>query len=129
MVPGGMTADPKERTLDAVKLAARLGCELGADWVKVPYVEGFQEVTASCYKPVVILGGSRSGSILEVFEEVKVALEAGAGGITMGRNIFESDDPRAMTAALAAMIHQDASVEEALEIWRETGEGFNETKN
>lgn len=129
MVPGGMTADPKERTLDAVKLAARLGCELGADWVKVPYVEGFQEVTASCYKPVVILGGSRRGSIQEVFEEVKAAMNAGACGITMGRNIFESDDPRAMTAALAAIIHQGASVEEALAIWREAREDFDETKN
>jgi DhnA family fructose-bisphosphate aldolase class Ia len=121
MVPGGMGADPRTRTLQAVKLAARLGCELGADWVKVPYVEGFQQVTASCYKPVVILGGTKRGSILEVFQEVKSALDAGAAGITMGRNIFESDDPRTITAALAAMIHRDAPVEEAMEIWKEAG--------
>ena len=121
MVPGGMTADPNSRSLENVKLAARLGCELGADWVKVPYVAGFQDVVNSCYKPVVILGGTKKDSIIDVFKQVKAALIAGAAGITMGRNIFESDDPRAMTAALAALIHQDALVEEAIEIWKQAG--------
>lgn len=117
MVPGGMTAGPEARTLKTVALAARLGCELGADWVKVPYVEGFERVIQGCYKPVVILGGSKRSSTLEVFTEVRAALDAGAAGVTMGRNIWESDDPQAMTAALAALIHENASVPEALAIW------------
>jgi len=117
MVPGGMTADPEARTVESVALAARLGCELGADWVKVPYVDGFARVVRGCYKPVVILGGSKRGSTLEVFTEVRAALDAGASGVTMGRNIWESDDPQAMTAALAALIHEEASVEKALKIW------------
>ncbi len=117
MVPGGMTAAPESRTVETVALAARLGCELGADWVKVPYVDGFEKVIRGCYKPVVILGGSKRGSTLEVFKEVRAALDTGAAGVTMGRNIWESDDPQAMTAALAAMIHEDASVEAALKIW------------
>jgi DhnA family fructose-bisphosphate aldolase class Ia len=117
MVPGGMTAGPEARTIESVALAARLGCELGADWVKVPYVAGFEHVTRSCYKPVVILGGSKRSTTKDVFTEVRAALDAGAAGVTMGRNIWESDDPQAMTAALAALIHKDASVAEALAIW------------
>ena len=117
MVPGGMTAAPETRTVENVALAARLGCELGADWVKVPYVDGFETVIRGCYKPVVILGGSKRSSIHEVFTEVRAALDAGAAGVTMGRNIWESDDPTAMTAALAALIHEDASVEMAMSIW------------
>jgi fructose-bisphosphate aldolase, class I len=117
MVPGGMTAGPDARTVESVALAARLGCELGADWVKVPYVDGFARVIRGCYKPVVILGGSKRGSTLEVFTEVRAALDAGAAGVTMGRNIWESDDPQAMTAALAALIHEDASVDAAMAIW------------
>jgi class I fructose-bisphosphate aldolase/fructose-bisphosphate aldolase/2-amino-3,7-dideoxy-D-threo-hept-6-ulosonate synthase len=117
MVPGGMTAAPESRTVENVALAARLGCELGADWVKVPYVTGFEKVIRGCYKPVVILGGSKRGTTREIFTEVRAALDAGAAGVTMGRNIWESDNPEAMTAALAALIHEDASVEKAMSIW------------
>ncbi len=118
MVPGGMGGGPETRTVETVALAARVGAELGADWVKVPYVDGFEQVTGSCYKPVVIMGGSRRGSEAEILAEVKAAMEAGAAGATIGRNIFGAEDPEAMTAALAAIIHQDASVEEALSILR-----------
>jgi DhnA family fructose-bisphosphate aldolase class Ia len=117
MVPGGMTADPAERTVEQVALAARLGCELGADWVKVPYVPGFERVIRGCYKPVVILGGTKRGTTRELFAEVRAALDAGAAGVTMGRNIWQSDDPEAMTAALAALIHEDVTVEQAMSIW------------
>ena len=75
------------------------GVELGADWVKVPYAEGFRKVTDACYKPVVIMGGSRRGSEAEILAEVRAAMDAGAAGATIGRNIFEADDPEAMTAA------------------------------
>jgi DhnA family fructose-bisphosphate aldolase class Ia len=114
MVPGGMGSGPEMRTLENVALAARVGIELGADWVKVPYVEGFEQVTGCCFKPVVILGGGRRSSQAEILAEVRAAMDAGAAGGTIGRNIFEADDPAAMTAALSAIIHQDASVEEAL---------------
>jgi DhnA family fructose-bisphosphate aldolase class Ia len=117
MVPGGMGSGPEMRTVETVALAARLGAELGADWVKVPYVPGFEGVTSRCFKPVVILGGSKRDSVVEVFSEVKSALTEGAAGITMGRNIFESDDPERMTAALSAIVHDDASVDEAMAIW------------
>lgn len=118
MVPGGMGSGPDVRTRENVALAARVGIELGADWVKVPYVEGFEQVTRACFKPVVIMGGRRRGSEAEILTEVKAAIDGGASGATIGRNIFESEDPEAMTAALAAIIHQGVSVEEALAIYR-----------
>jgi DhnA family fructose-bisphosphate aldolase class Ia len=118
MVPGGMSSGPEVRMVENVALAARVGIELGADWVKVPYVEAFERVTSVCYKPVVIMGGTRRGSEAEMLAEVKSAIDSGAAGVTIGRNIFETDDPRAMTAALSAIIHSNASVEEALSILR-----------
>jgi DhnA family fructose-bisphosphate aldolase class Ia len=117
MVPGGMHG-LEARTVENVALAARVGIELGADWVKVPYVEGFRQVTGACFKPVVILGGGRRSSESEILAEVRAAMDEGAAGATIGRNIFEADDPEAITAALSAIIHQDASVEQALAILR-----------
>ncbi len=116
IVPGGMNAGPEFRSLEYIKLAARWGLELGADWVKVPYIDGFSEVVASCYKPVLILGGAKRGAVQDIFLEVRAAMDAGASGGVIGRNIWEWDDPEAMTRALAAIIHADASVEEALAV-------------
>jgi len=116
MVPGGMGSGPEFRTVENVALAARVGIELGADWVKIPYVPGFEQVTGVCFKPVVIMGGAQRGSEFEFLSEIRAAMDAGAAGGTIGRNIFESDDPEAMTAAIAAIIHHDASVDEAMAI-------------
>ena len=77
------------------------------------YAEGFERVTGTCFKPVVIMGGSQRGSEAEILAEVRAAMDAGAAGATIGRNIFGAKDPEAMTAALSAIIHQDATVEEA----------------
>jgi class I fructose-bisphosphate aldolase len=75
-------------------------------------------VTDACFKPVVILGGGRRSSEADILAEVRAAMDEGASGATIGRNIFEADDPETMTAALSAIIHQDASVEQALAILR-----------
>jgi DhnA family fructose-bisphosphate aldolase class Ia len=116
MVPGGFDSAPEYRTLASIALAARVGVELGADLIKTPYVEGFERVTRTCYAPVVILGGARRGSEREMLEEIKAAFTAGASGVAIGRNIFGADDPTAMTAAIAALLHSDASVDEAMAI-------------
>jgi len=116
MVPGGMGSGPEMRTVDNVALAARVGIELGADWVKVPYVQNFEQVTGVCFKPVVIMGGAQRGSPFEFLSEIRAAMDSGAAGGTIGRNIFEADDPEAMTAAIVAIIHDDASVDEAMAI-------------
>ena len=57
MVPGGFDSGPEFRTLRSVSVAARVAAELGADWVKTSYVPGFEQVVATCYVPVVVLGG------------------------------------------------------------------------
>lgn len=114
MVPGGFDSAPELRTAESIAIAARVGAELGADWVKIPYAPGFEQVTETCYVPVVILGGARKGSERTMLETIRTALDAGARGVAIGRNIFQADDPQAMTAAVAAILHHDASVEDAM---------------
>jgi len=102
--------------IPVVAIAARVGAELGADWMKIPYAAGFEQVTAGCYVPVVILGGAKKGSERIMLENIRAALDVGAVGVAIGRNIFQADDPAAMTAAVAALIHDDASIDEAMNI-------------
>jgi class I fructose-bisphosphate aldolase/fructose-bisphosphate aldolase/2-amino-3,7-dideoxy-D-threo-hept-6-ulosonate synthase len=107
MVPGGFDSRPEFRTVESVSLAARVAAELGADWVKVPYVEGFRRVVEGCYVPVVVLGGPASAGPQATLAMVKAALQAGAVGGTIGRNIWQAGNPAAMAAALAGVIHQN----------------------
>lgn len=116
MQPGGFDAPPEARTIDAVAVAARVGAELGADWVKVPYAAGFERVAATCGVPAVILGGARAGDPRALLENIARALAAGAAGVAIGRNIFQADDPAAMTAAVAALVHGHATVDEAVQL-------------
>ena len=116
MVPGGFDSPDHMRTAESVSIAARVGAELGSDWMKIPYAEGFEEVTAGCYVPAVILGGAKKGSERAMLENIRAALDVGAVGVAIGRNIFQADDPEAMTAAVAALIHNDVSIDEAMKI-------------
>ena len=116
MVPGGFDSGAKMRSAESIAIAARVGAELGADWMKIPYADGFAEVTAGCYVPCVILGGAKRGSERTMLEKIRAALDVGAVGVAIGRNIFQADDPQAMTAAVAALIHEDASVDEAMKV-------------
>ena len=94
----------------------RVGAELGADFIKTPYAPGFERVADTCYVPVVILGGAKRGSERDMLADVKKAVEVGGAGVAIGRNIFQAENPTAMTAAVAAILHQDASVDEAMNI-------------
>jgi predicted phospho-2-dehydro-3-deoxyheptonate aldolase len=99
-----------------VKHAARVGAELGADIVKVPYTgsaETFREVVNGCPVPVVIAGGPKMGSDEEIFKMVEGALAAGAAGLSIGRNAFQHQTPDKMIKALSKMVHEEADVEEA----------------
>jgi len=116
MVPGGFDSAPELRTAESVAIASRVAAELGADWVKIPYAEGFEQVTSGCYVPAVILGGAKKGSEKIMLQTIKSALKAGAVGVAIGRNIFQAENPAAMTAAVAAILHEDASVDEAIAI-------------
>ena len=87
---------PVATSAAAAKVAARVAAELGADWVKVPYVEGFRRVVESCFVPVVVLGGPASAGPQATLAMIKAALQAGAVGGTIGRNIWQADNPAAM---------------------------------
>jgi len=105
-----------------VKHAARVGAELGADIVKVPYtgsVETFKEVVNGCPVPVVIAGGPKMGSDEEIFKMVEGALAAGAAGLSIGRNAFQHQTPDKMIKALSKMVHEGADVEKAILILKE----------
>ena len=115
---------------EAIKHAARLGAELGADVVKVSYTgspDSFREVVEGCSVPVIIAGGPKMESDRAVLEMVKGAMEAGAAGTSIGRNVFQHSDPSRMVAALAMIVHQGASVDEAMEFLHQNQGGGNET--
>ena len=116
MVPGGFDSAPEHRTQETIALSARVGAELGADLIKTPYVSGFEVVTSTCYVPVVILGGAKRGSERDMLADVKAAVAAGGAGVAIGRNIFQADDPEAMTAAVVSILHHGASIDEAMVI-------------
>ena len=113
MVPGGFNSGPESRGTEAVALAARLGAELGADFIKAPFCENYGQVVASTFKPVVILGGSK-GDERATLANIAASLDAGARGVAIGRNVFQADDPTAMTRAIVALVHGGATVDDAL---------------
>jgi len=110
--PGVDEHDP-----EALGHAVRLAEEVGADVVKTAYsgdAESFEHVVESTRLPVVIAGGSK-GTDRETIEMVRGTVDAGGAGVSMGRSIFQHDDPAAITQAVAAVLHDDAAVDTALE--------------
>ena len=106
-----------ERDPAALAHAVRLAAELGADVIKTGYSgdpETYTTVTAATRRPVVIAGGAR-GTDRETLQMVAGAMEAGAAGVSMGRSIFQHPDPGAITAAVAAVIHDGADPSTALD--------------
>ncbi|MCK4261997.1 2-amino-3,7-dideoxy-D-threo-hept-6-ulosonate synthase [bacterium] len=100
-----------------IKHAARVGAELGADLVKVHYTgsaKSFREVVEGCPVPVVIAGGEKVETDKDILEMVDGALKAGAAGVSIGRNAFQHEDPTAMIRAIGRMVHEKASIEEAM---------------
>lgn len=104
---------------DAIALAARIAAEHGADFVKCNYsrtVESFRTVVETATVPVLVLGGERMDSDRAAIELTHGALSAGAAGVAIGRNIWQSSNPAGMARALAAIIHDGASIDDALRI-------------
>ncbi|MEM0359040.1 MAG: 2-amino-3,7-dideoxy-D-threo-hept-6-ulosonate synthase [Candidatus Hadarchaeales archaeon] len=102
----------------AVAHAARVGAELGADIVKTVYtgdIDSFRKVVRGCPVPVVIAGGPKLETEADVLRLAKDAIEAGAIGVSIGRNVFQHPDPEKMVRALCRIVHENWSVEEALE--------------
>ena len=93
-----------------------MAAELGATFVKTYYCENFENVTSICPVPVVIAGGKKTPE-KEALQMAKNAINAGAVGVDMGRNIFQSDKPIGMIQAVRAIVHENASVDDAYEIY------------
>ncbi|MFH1146174.1 MAG: 2-amino-3,7-dideoxy-D-threo-hept-6-ulosonate synthase [Pseudomonadota bacterium] len=107
-----------EYDVDIIKHVARLGAELGADIVKCSYTgdpESFQRVVEGCSVPVVIAGGPKMSSDRDILNMVRGAIDAGASGISIGRNIFQHKNPQLLTSTLSRIVHRRYSVDEALE--------------
>lgn len=108
-----------EHDPEVVKLAARVGAELGADIVKTNYTgdpDSFKEVVDGCSVPVIIAGGPKIETEKQLFEMVYDAISVGGAGVAFGRNIFQAKDPTKTTRALVEVVHNKATPEEALEI-------------
>ncbi len=122
---GEMIAD--EYSVEVVKHAARVGAELGADLVKVSYTgspETFRQVVTGCSVPVVIAGGPKMDSERDILEMVKGAVDAGAAGVSIGRNVFQHCNPAAMVKAMVAIVHHGLGVEEALAVLTQEAEAM-----
>ncbi|MFH1722662.1 MAG: 2-amino-3,7-dideoxy-D-threo-hept-6-ulosonate synthase [Candidatus Altiarchaeota archaeon] len=105
-----------EHGAEYIKIATRSAAELGVDIVKTNYtgdIDSFKEVVAGCPVPVVIAGGPSQNGIDGFLRMVADAIEAGAGGVAIGRNIFQAPDPVKMTKAIVAIVHNKASAKEA----------------
>jgi len=98
-------------------LSCRIAAELGASMVKTYYCEGFEKVVEGCPIPLVIAGGKKVPE-KEALEMAYKAIHAGAVGVDMGRNIFQSSDPLGMIQAVKAVVHKNYTPEEAFEMFK-----------
>ncbi|MEM2094564.1 MAG: hypothetical protein QXI32_04645, partial [Candidatus Bathyarchaeia archaeon] len=117
-MPEVVPQDENHNTLyDQVASAARLAQEAGGDLVKTAYTgstESFREVVNLCPIPIVILGGPKMESDLELLQVAEGCMQAGGAGTCFGRNIFQHKDPKAITAAICRIVHDGATADEAL---------------
>jgi putative autoinducer-2 (AI-2) aldolase len=110
----------EKRTSRYLGLACRICAELGAKVVKTYYCdEGFDKVTHGCPVPVVIAGGPKCASELEVFDFVYDGMRKGAIGVNLGRNIWQHEQPQAMMRALNGVVHDGLNPRQAQEFYRE----------
>jgi len=117
MLPAGFENPGAWWTPENIGHACRIGAELGVDFIKTAYtgdVESFRRVVEQVYVPIVVLGGTKSPHPRALLEGVYGAMQAGASGVAVGRNICQYSEPDKMTAAIAAIIHEGAMVDGAL---------------
>lgn len=114
----GVTAVGKDMARDAryFGMASRVCAENGASIVKTYYTEGFEKVVAACPVPVVIAGGKKLPE-LEALELCYNAIQCGAAGVDMGRNVFQSEAPLAMMKAVKGVVHDGLTPTEAFEFF------------
>ncbi|WP_435127915.1 2-amino-3,7-dideoxy-D-threo-hept-6-ulosonate synthase [Halobaculum sp. D14] len=113
-----LEGDDPEHDAEYLGHAVRIAEECGADVVKTAYsgdADSFRHVVEATRLPVIIAGGSPSGD-RRTLEDVRGAMDAGAAGVSMGRSIFQHDDPEAIARAVSAVVHDDADAEDALHL-------------
>jgi predicted phospho-2-dehydro-3-deoxyheptonate aldolase len=121
MYPRG-TKVGNEHDPQLVAHATRVGAELGADVIKTNYTgdpESFRKVVEGCPVPVVISGGPKVDSTRSLLEMVYNAVKAGCAGVSIGRNVFQHENPTAITKALVGIVHKGLDVEEAMALLKE----------
>jgi fructose-bisphosphate aldolase/2-amino-3,7-dideoxy-D-threo-hept-6-ulosonate synthase len=108
-----------EHDPEAVRHAARVGAELGADLIKTNYTgdpDTFREVIRTCPVPVIIAGGPKATTDEEVLTMVEDAIAVGAAGVSIGRNIFQHEKPANITRAICQVVHEGVSARDAMEL-------------
>ena len=131
-----ITAVGKEMARDGryLGLACRMAAEIGANIVKTYYCEDFHKVVEGCPVPIVIAGGKKLPE-MDALQMTEDAIRAGARGVDMGRNIFQSDSPAGMMKAVRAIVHKGATAREAFDIYQagrkkaSAAEAVDENKN
>ncbi|MBI4403764.1 MAG: 3-hydroxy-5-phosphonooxypentane-2,4-dione thiolase [Deltaproteobacteria bacterium] len=116
----GVTAVGKNMSRDAkyMRLASRICAELGASYVKTYFVdEDFDTVTSACPVPIVIAGGKKRPE-LDALRLAYQAVQQGAAGVDMGRNIFQAENPKAMIQAVAKVVHENMKPEKAFDYYQ-----------
>ncbi len=106
----------EKRDARYLALACRVSAEIGAHVVKTYYCDGFSKVVEGCPVPLVVAGGPKLDSDRAALELAHGAIAEGAHGIDMGRNIWQSDHPVPMLKALRAIVHEKATVREAVDV-------------
>lgn len=110
---------PQARWYDteALATAARTAAELGADFIKTHYpgsVEGLRRIHSVCPVPVLTAGGARLDAVRDLMQCVADMLQGGGAGVFCGRNVWQSHNPAAVTRALVRLVHEGATVDQAL---------------
>jgi 3-hydroxy-5-phosphonooxypentane-2,4-dione thiolase len=114
----------KKRDARYLGLASRIAAELGARVVKTYYCDEFEKVTQGCPVPIVIAGGPKVDTELEVLQFVHDGMQRGAIGVNLGRNIWQNKEPVAMIRAIRAIIHESATPERAQAVYDSVKSGL-----
>jgi class I fructose-bisphosphate aldolase len=106
----------EKQDTESIKNACRIASEIGCDLIKAPYVENMEEVVRCSSVPILVLGGKKMKTELDVLKIVKRAIDAGCIGCIIGRNIWQHSDPAGMIKALKKVIHEKVDPEIALKV-------------
>lgn len=108
----------EKREARYLALCCRIAAEIGASIVKTYYCEDFTKVVEGCPVPLVIAGGPKLETEMDIFNLVYDAIDAGAIGVDMGRNIWQNDHPIAVIKAIRSIVHENATAKEAYEFFQ-----------